>query len=290
MQAARAIAWAGLAAIIALGLALLRARWMAPLGDLTWPLCAARALMAGLEPYAACPTGIFPPNMLPTALLMLPLAPLDQLAGPVAWALMTGILVWAALSSGRPWVLWVLMSAPYWLCFWWVQWSPLLLAIALAPALYPLLWCKPHVGLPVALLRWRWPGVLACLVILGLSLMLLPSWPALFLAGASSTYDGGSQLLNLPFGPMLLLCLLRWREERARWLLIYAVVPVRGLYDLCGLWIICRDQREAQLLAALSWLAVLDAADTSIFLLTVSLMLIWDAQIVPTESRHSSSA
>ena len=112
--------------------------------DFTYPWRAARALLAGLDPYVAIqPTGPYPyesrfPYPLPAALVAVPLAWLQAaVAGAVFFGLSAAALTWALLADrgggglGR---LWMLASAPFGMALALGQWSPLLVAGALLPA------------------------------------------------------------------------------------------------------------------------------------------------------------
>jgi hypothetical protein len=246
-------------------------------GDWWWPFCAARMVIDGGNPYGgACPIVadgvVYPPNMLPTALLAVPLLPLGRLAPSLLWGISSSMLAWGLLAQGKRWQLLAFALAPYWQCCWYMQWSPLILAIALTPALYPLLWCKPHIGLPVAVLRWRWWGVAACAGLLAISLIIMPSWPAEFIASTGSTYSGRPLII---LAPWLLMAVRNWRDERAQWLLGYALVPTRGLYDLYPIWLTIKTRNEALILITSSWIgAALPEPWGSIGFITVALIIV----------------
>jgi hypothetical protein len=243
--------------------ALLAAALTPSIGDWFFPLCAARQLTG--DPYDACQIGVdpvsglpYPLNPLTTALMVWPVAWLpDAVIASLAGAVLAGVLTWALLRTGESWRLWALLSAPLLLCLWYTQWPPLMLAAWHAPVLWPVaLLIKPHTALPAALLRWRaWPQGAVVVAGVGLlSLIVRPLWPWEWLANVGG-YSGGPALLQ-PWGPLLLLALLRWRDERARYLLLCAVVPLRGLYDLLILFALPTSQRGMLLLCTASWAAL----------------------------------
>ena len=227
-------------------------------GDLWIPLCMARALLGGAEPYAACRSvhsdGVTPAtaNPLTTGLAMLPFAPLpDPVVAAVVFGLSSGLLAFGLARDGA-WRLLVFLAFPYWESLRWVQWAPLLMAVALFPALLPLTLIKPHVGLPIALTRLTWRRALACAAFGLLSLAIEPSWPWRWL-GQVGDYTGFVPLLALP-GPLLLLALLRWRSPDARLFTLLALAPQRIYYDQLLLFVLPRGARELLALSAISWL------------------------------------
>ena len=228
-------------------------------GDLWIPLCMARAMAAHGDPYALCRSvhadGITPAtaNPLTTGMAMLPFAALpDAPVAALVFGLSSGLLALGLARDGA-WRLLVFLAFPYWEALRWVQWSPLLTAVALFPALLPLTLIKPHIGLPVALTRLTWRRALGCAAFGAFSLVLDPTWPWRWLA-QTSDYTGFIPLLVLP-GPLLLLGLLRWRQGGTRLLLLMALVPQRIYYDQLVLWLLPRSARELLILSAASWLA-----------------------------------
>lgn len=232
-------------------------------GDLGWAWCGAGVVLAGGDPYEECvfrsrtTDKVLPTNPLTTVLLLVPFVALPGalVAGGVL-GLATGVLAWALLQTGEPWRLLVLVSAPFWWSVAAAQWAPLLLAVALMPPLYPLCMVKPQIGLPIALMHFTWRRALVCAGIGAVTLLIDPWWMVKWLTQVG-TYDGTLPVLVLPFGPLLLLAVLRWREERARWLLLYALVPQRFIYDQLLLFLVPQSRREVLVLVILSWVAFL---------------------------------
>lgn len=249
----RRIALAALIGALALILSLAYRSGDMGMGDI--PLCHARALLAGADPYA-CPREtiyrVWPTNPLTTIMLVTPFAGLpDEAAASAFMGVATGVMVFGLLGRGY-WPLLTLLSPAYWIAFRTVQWSPLFLGVALAPVLMPLALAKPQIGLPVFLMNMTWRRAIACAAFLLASFALIPDWPLRWLP-QTSTYDGFIPLLTLP-GPLLLVALLRWRHEGARWLLLLAAVPQRALHDQLLLWVIPRTPRESLLLTICAWL------------------------------------
>jgi hypothetical protein len=230
-------------------------------GDLKWPLCGARALLAGSDPYdcrVIMSTGQpGPTNPLTAALVVMPFAWLrPPLAAGLCFGLSSALLAAGLLRKGEWWRLLVFLAMPYWAAMQVAQWAPLVFACCLFPALLPLSLAKPHLGIAVLLPRLTWRNVLACGTFGVVSLLIDPTWPMRWLPQTSS-YDGVSPLVVMPFGPLLLLALVQWRDQGARQLLALALVPQRLFYDQFLLWLIPRNARQVLLLTVMSWIGYL---------------------------------
>lgn len=226
-------------------------------GDMEFPLCGALALLRGVDPYggqcALYYLGYYLPlNPLTTVLVALPFVPLQALAAPVMVGSIAGLLAWAILRSGQAWRLLVFASPAYVQALYCMQWSPLVMAVYLLPALLPLTLVKPQIGLPVLLTRLTKRRLLACLAFLLLTLVIDPTWPRRWWEHAA-TYDGFIPLLVLPVGPLLALALWRWRSPEGRLLLLYAIMPQRAFYDLTPLWLVPATKRQTVILTGFAW-------------------------------------
>ena len=232
-------------------------------GDLSWSIRGAAQLWSGHNPYhdpALGPDQPYPFNdplfyPMPALLIATPLMPLPApLAGALFIGGSVGLLAWGIGRDG--WRLWpLLLSAPLWSAVFTVQWSPLLTAAALVPALLPLTIAKPNIGLPLLLatptrLNLAWTATL-----LGISMVILPSWPLDWL------HNAGQHKVFVPAlvfpGMIVLLAAWRWRDPRARLLLLTALMPQRAIYDQLGLLLTARSWQQALLLALGSWIAVI---------------------------------
>jgi len=147
----------------------------------------------------------------------------------------------------------VFFSASFWLALGWVQWSPLVMAGALLPTLLPAALAKPNLGLPLLLTYPSRKGLFASLILLLLSFAILPTWVQDWLGNLGQNRHS-LPLLQFP-GPLLLLALLRWRDRKARLLLLLALLPQRLIfYDQLLLWLIPQTKGEHLFLSLLSWL------------------------------------
>jgi hypothetical protein len=66
-----------------------------------------------------------------------------------------------------------------------------------------------------------------------------------------------SPILVLPFGPLIVLALLRWQNREAWLLILMAVMPQRMVYDQIPLLLTARTPRQLLLLVECSWTWIL---------------------------------
>jgi hypothetical protein len=230
--------------------------------DFYHPMCSARALLNGADPYGpSChiyhPDGrISPLNPMTTILLTAPFSNLGLLGYAMIWGLINSIMVYGFLSTGAPWKLLSLLSAPYFISFYLHQWSPLLVAVALLPSLLPLALVKPQLGIPIILTNLTKNRIIGCVLFIVVTLVIDPTWPFRWWRQVQG-FDGYIPLLTIPFGPLLILSLLRWREKSARFFLFMSLVPQRWIYDLLPLWLLVRNPAQSLALTTLSWFGLL---------------------------------
>jgi hypothetical protein len=227
-------------------------------GDFNWQLRAARDLLAGSDPYRYEPGPYNIPYPLPTAMLAVPLAWLSNfMAGGIFFGISSGILAWLILQKGEPWQLLLFLSWPFFYALLYAQWAPLVLCLYFTPAFLPMLLMKPQIALPLALTQRPSPLGIGLTLAIGIaSLIIYPSWPLVWL-GQISTYQGIiPPLFVLPFGPVILLALLRYRERKAWLLLSMAAMPQRVLYDQLALLLISNTLREMLILVLCSWISM----------------------------------
>lgn len=235
-----------------------------------------QAWRAGLDPYTAVGYGRrydFSGNLLYPAPALVVAAPFGALAPQWADALFAGLGA-AALAGVLAWRgegAWLaLASFPALMAVASVQWSPLLTAAALLPALGGLLACKPPIGLALGAYavtdrRWLAWAAVGGAALLGVAFAVQPDWPARWLAGMarpaapivgpSHTGSYHAPVAQFPAGPLALLALLRWRRPEARLVAVLACVPQTMIgYELLPvLALVPATPWEATALAALSW-------------------------------------
>jgi hypothetical protein len=227
--------------------------------DFTYPWRAAIAILSGQNPYDVIrPSGTYPLEswfMYPfTAVLpAIPFAVLPvQLAGALFAAVGGGALAWTMSSSGLG-RFWILLSPSFLLAVVLAQWSPLLVAAAMATPLAWALTCKPTIGL--ALFTWR-PTVRAaviCAAFVAVSFLVQPGWLADWLRNGRTVQDHYIPALR-PFGFLALIVLVRWRRPEARLVALMTLVPQNiYFYDQLPLWLVARTGRSSLILTALAW-------------------------------------
>jgi hypothetical protein len=129
------------------------------------------------------------------------------------------------------------------------------------PALGVVMAAKPNLGLTALVAHTRRRPLLIAIasgaVIMALSFAVQPHWVDSWRATLDSAPHVTAPVLR-PFGFLLLLAALKWRQVEARIFLMIACVPhTPSLYDLLLLFFLCRSLREtlglAALLHALFW-------------------------------------
>ncbi|MDF1501887.1 hypothetical protein [Roseisolibacter sp. H3M3-2] len=154
---------------------------------------------------------------------------------PLEWArsLFVGAsataLAWAVTRDGW-WRLTLFVSVPVLHAMVSAQWSLLVAAAFLLPALGGVAAIKPTVGLATVASapheRWQWVALASGVALLAVSLAVAPTWVLDWRREVA-----GAQHLSPPVahwrvgGPLVLLALLRWRRPEARWLVALACVP-----------------------------------------------------------------
>jgi hypothetical protein len=231
---------------------------------------AARALFAGRNPYVEIGPGLhfdWPAPLyypLTAAVAVSPLAALERsVAATLFAAIASTAFVWAATRrSLAPAV--VITSASAALAAETVQWSPLLGAAFGVPWLGALLSAKPTIGFAVWCARPTRAAFIGALVLGGIALIAIPSWPADWLLAlrhtSLATADGTPYFapIRSAGGAFALLALLRWRRPEARLLLALACVPQTPLlYETVPLFLIPLSLVEGGVLWLGSWLAAL---------------------------------
>jgi hypothetical protein len=218
----------------------------------------ARALVSGADPYAVVPTSgtrfpLFYP--LPAVLVGLPFAAFPVSVARVLWAAASGIaLAWAALRYARGLPV-ALLSASFLNAVIQGQWSPLLTAAAVVPALSWALVVKPSIGAALFAAFPSRRAALGGILLLGVTFIVYPTWPGRWADGLRAT-GHMVPIASRPGGFLLLLALIRWRQPEARLVAALACVPqTLGLYETLPLFLIPRTRWQAYALAGLSYIA-----------------------------------
>jgi len=245
---------------IAARIALIEAEARPRPSDFAQAWAAARFLFDGINPYEAIgPEGLFRfafPFLYPltAAVAVLPLAPLPaNLADAVFIAFGSAALAWALTrkTTRNPQLL-VFVSVAFLTAVGNVQWSPLITAASLLPALGFLLACKPTIALALLAAYPSWRSIVSAGLFTAITLAIWPWW-------------AGSWLRLLPMqthftapvtlwgGPLVLLALLKWRRPEARLLVGLACVPHSVvLYEAIPLFLVVQTWAEGTILALLT--------------------------------------
>ena len=217
----------------------------------------ARALLAGADPYAVVPTTSthYPLYYPLTAVVIgLPFAGLPFDWARVAWAALSGAgFAWAAVRYGRGLPA-ALLSANFLNAVIQGQWSPLMTAAVVLPALSWLLAAKPSIGAALFAAFPSRQAVIGGVALLAVSLALFPTWPVRW----ANALGASNHMLPIrsPGGFILMLALIRWRRPEARLLAALACVPQTiGLYETLPLFLIPRTRWQGYGLAVLSYVA-----------------------------------
>ncbi len=237
--------------------------------DFAYPHTAARIFLDGQNPYdlMAGRPGAAPPFDEPlfypftTVLAVLPLAALSSaIACGVFFGISSALLAFFVTRDGL-WRLHVFASAPFVMAATLGQFSPLLMVMAFSPALGFLAALKPNLGLALFARRPTWGALAGSLLLIGLSLLVFPTWPLDWLESLRrdvTDRHAHSMPVAEMGGFLLLLAAIAWRRPEGRLLLVLSLVPQQlFFYDQLPLWLIPRTRSESVLLTGASQLAML---------------------------------
>lgn len=223
----------------------------------------ARNWLQGKDPYAGgfpvmratrlVPEPLFYP--FPSLLALAPFALLPLRTAAAAFmAVSTAILAYAlARKSAAQFPLF--LGSGFLVAVGLGQWSPLVTATFLLPALSFLAVVKPNLGLATTAARPTLIGIAGGAVLLVGTLALQPNWPAEWIRNLREM-PGHPAPVFAPGGVVLLLALLRWRRPEARLIVAMACVPQLMYFaDQLPLWLVPRTRREAMALSAISLVA-----------------------------------
>jgi hypothetical protein len=171
---------------------------------------------------------------------MAPFGMLPLQAARLLFAALSAALLAYAVTRDGMWRLIMFLSAPFWYAAIRAQWSPLIAAATLLPALGVLAALKPTVGAAVVFAqrtqRAQLVIMVASIALVVASLLIDPAWPSGWLASIRGAAQITAPIAHWRVGaPILLLGLLRWRRPEARLLVALACVPqstiiYEGLY------------------------------------------------------------
>ena len=229
--------------------------------DFTYPWRAARALLDGQDPYAVIrPAGPPPFDMwymypLTAAIAVVPLAWLEPTWGGALFvAIGAGLLAFLITRRGMG-RMWMFLSVPFAMAVVLGQWTPLLIAGALATPLSWALTCKPTLGAALFVYRPSWRAAAVAVGFVLVAFLVKPTWLPAWIR-ASSTVAGHSAPVTESWGWVPLLALMRWRKPEARLVAAMSLVPQNlYFYDQLPLWLVATSGRTSLGLTLLSWIA-----------------------------------
>ena len=232
-------------------------------GDYFFVWSAARSLLAGQNPYHVIAVGPENPGNdvllypLPALLVVAPVAWLPlALSGGIFLGISSALLAFVLLRDGYH-RLPIFLGAPFLMAISLGQWSPLVTAAALEANLGFVFAAKPNLGLAAWIYRPNIRAIVVALALVGLSLLIAPSWPIDWYHNISSRPEKLSPVRTMA-GPVLLLALIRWRTAEARLFLAMACVPqALFFYDQLALGLIPRTLRQSLILALASFALLL---------------------------------
>ncbi|MEO8576697.1 MAG: hypothetical protein ABI556_08360 [Gemmatimonadales bacterium] len=235
-----------------------------PADDFTWHWLAARALIEGKDPYVVISAGgpyhLDAPYVYPltTAMAAVPFALfLSPAAAAATWiGCGSALLAWAVTRKSYDGLL-IFLSMPYLWAANSGQFSPIITAAAVIPALGFITPVKPQIGL--AALAWK-PSRIAlygAIAFVALSFAINPGWVREWLDTLPHRVPGiYKSPITVLGGPLLLLSIMKWRRPEGRLLLAMSLLPQNMLfYDQLLLWLIPNSRNQIMILGILSILA-----------------------------------
>ena len=221
---------------------------------------ASTQMLRGVDPYPLVGPGLqfdFPWNLpypLTAAALVFPLGSLPELEAALIFVGVSAALLTYALTDVDWNRLWILASSPFVIAVMAAQWSPLYCAALLLPPLAFVVAAKPTLGLAVVAASRSgsalWFAVFGMIVLVAISWLALPNWPASWLSTMRVHSSEYAPVLTWLGGPILLLALLRWRTAQAWLLIAMSVIPITaGWYEVLPLLLIASSKRECQVVS-----------------------------------------
>jgi len=222
--------------------------------DLDEGLAAARYLWAGLDPYTHVGPGLasqyawhvyYP---LPAIVLEMPLALLSDQAAHIVFVAVSCALLGAAVARTGSYRMVLFMSGAFMKAALLTQWSPVLTAAVLWPALGFVYAAKPNIGAAQWAARPSRVALVGSLALVTLSFALDPGWLGNWMRTSPMAPHLRPAFLY-PWGWLVLLAALRWRRPEARLLLFLALVPQTWAeYAVLPLFLVTSNLTEAVLL------------------------------------------
>jgi hypothetical protein len=222
----------------------------------------AHAILQGIDPYATFGPGraqSYDWHLYYPVPAMLAALPFGLLPEPVASllfsALGAGLLAFAVTRENWDRA-WIFFSASFITAVQSSQWSPLMAAAFLTPALGFALICKPSLGSAIAVSTSSRKSIVVFLIggaaLTALSFVVLPGWLGEWVRAVKTGTELNPPISRGP-GFLIALAILRWRQPEARLLLAVACVPqTSSWYETLLPMLAARTKREMQFMVACS--------------------------------------
>lgn len=234
--------------------------------DFYYPHHAAGLFLDGKNPYLVMSTANAATRN--TALYypftaVLAAAPFARLPLGVAAAIFLGISAGAfafCITRDGLWRIHVFASSPFVIAALLGQYTPLVTVMAYLPAAGFLAALKPNVGLALFLRRPTVQAVIGSAAVIGVSLVLFPTWPQFWLSALRADV-AETRVHTMPVqqfgGVLLLLGLVAWRRTSGRLLVAMSLIPqLLFFYDALPLWLIPRTRKQSIFLTGCSQLSI----------------------------------
>ena len=181
----------------------------------------------------------------------------DWVASAVFIGLCSGLLAWQILRNNKKWYLLMFLSWPFAYNLYLTQFAPLAVSLFFSASFLPVLLFKPQLAIPFALTqRPNRVGLILTGLLFLVSIMVYPAWPVDWLTSIhTQNYIGFPPLFMLPFGPLILLSLLRYRKKQAWLLVLLALMPQRMVYDQLGVMLVAENRNQIIFLVLCSWIS-----------------------------------
>jgi hypothetical protein len=222
----------------------------------------ARAMLAGQNPYELVGPGlqfdwVYPLLYPGTALVTgIPFAWLSENAASVAFVGVSSLLFSYGITRNSWHLLPLFASEAFRQSVMAAQWSLILTAALFLPWLAALVAVKPQSGVAVLAATSRTglkSAVIGTVALVLVSLSLIPSWPADWLALIQGPTDHMRPRILAPGGFLVLLLLTRWRRPEAWLIITLACLPqTLASYSLLMLLAVASTFREAGALVLIS--------------------------------------
>jgi hypothetical protein len=168
----------------------------------------------------------------------------------------SALLAWAVTRKSYNGLL-MFLSMPYLWAANSGQFSPIITAAALIPALGFITPVKPQIGLAALSYKPSRIAIYGAIAFVALSLAINPRWPMEWWDTLPHRVPGiYKSPITVLGGPLLLLAIMKWRRPEGRLLLAMSLLPQNMLfYDQLLLWLIPSSRNQLMMLGILSIVA-----------------------------------